>query len=114
MPVYAVYCEACGSEQDIYRTVSERCNTPECCGQKMRIKICAPAIISDIQPYKSMKTGEMITSRSAHKDHLRHHGLVEVGDQEIKPKTISESEKRKEKYELRKTIAQAMDSKGVR
>ena len=40
-----------------------------------------PMIIDDIQPYQSMATGEMITSRGKHRDHLKQHGCVEIGDQ---------------------------------
>lgn len=39
-----------------------------------------PYIISDIKEYPSVITGEMITSRSHHRDHLRAHGCVEVGN----------------------------------
>ena len=35
----------------------------------------------DIQPYKSMVTGEMITSRSQHREHLKAHGLREIGNE---------------------------------
>ena len=38
-------------------------------------------IIDDITPYRSQVTGEMITSRSQHREHLRLHGCVEIGDQ---------------------------------
>ena len=38
-------------------------------------------IIEDIASYRSQVTGEMITSRSQHRDHLRQHGCVEIGDQ---------------------------------
>jgi hypothetical protein len=34
----------------------------------------------DIQPYKSMIDGREITSRSRHREHLRQHGCVEVGN----------------------------------
>ena len=37
-------------------------------------------IIPDIKPYKSMLTGEEITSRSRHREHLKAHGCVEVGN----------------------------------
>jgi hypothetical protein len=40
-------------------------------------------VINDIQPYKSMQTGEMITSRSAHKAHLKKHGLIEIGNEKM-------------------------------
>ena len=38
-------------------------------------------IMPDIKPYKSMVTGEMITSRSKHREHLKMHGCIEIGDQ---------------------------------
>ncbi len=37
-------------------------------------------VVPDIQPYQSMVTGEIITSRSHHVRHLRDHGMVEVGN----------------------------------
>lgn len=45
-------------------------------------------VMGDIQPYRSMVTGEMINSRSAHREHLKAHRLVEVGNETkyLKPK----------------------------
>ena len=37
-------------------------------------------IMPDIQPYKSMIDGSMITSRSKHREHLKMHRCVEVGN----------------------------------
>ena len=37
-------------------------------------------IMPDIQPYQSMVTGEIITSRSKHRQHLKEHNMVEVGN----------------------------------
>ena len=37
-------------------------------------------IVPDIQPYQSMVTGEVITSRSKHRQHLKDHGMIEVGN----------------------------------
>lgn len=37
-------------------------------------------IMPDIKPYRSMIDGSMITSRSRHREHLRQHGCVEVGN----------------------------------
>ena len=38
-------------------------------------------IVPDFErPYKSMITGEMITSRAKHREHLRRHGYQEVGN----------------------------------
>ena len=51
---------------------------------KHRVEVNAPMVINDIQPYKSMQTGEIITSRSVHRNHLRQHGLIEIGNEKIK------------------------------
>ena len=37
-------------------------------------------IMPEIEPYKSQITGEWITSRAKHKEHLRRHGYTEVGN----------------------------------
>jgi len=89
MPIYLMHCDSCHAEQDLYRSVAKMDeDLPHCCGEQMRRKICAPYVVADIQPYKSMATGEMITSRSKHKQHLRDHGLVEIGNETPKQKAI--------------------------
>lgn len=37
-------------------------------------------VMPDIKPYRSMIDGTMITSRSQHREHLRAHGCVEIGN----------------------------------
>ena len=44
-----------------------------------------PYIMSDIAPYRSIITGEPIASRSQHRDHLRQHGCIEVGNEMPRP-----------------------------
>jgi hypothetical protein len=44
-------------------------------------------IMPDIQPYKSMIDGSMIDSRKKHRDHLKRHGCIEVGNEKVTPKT---------------------------
>lgn len=41
----------------------------------------APMVISDIAPYRSMRTGEVIKGRAQHREHLRAHGLIEIGNE---------------------------------
>ena len=69
-----------------------------------------PYIQPDIQPYKSMATGEMITSRSHHRAHLRQHGLIEIGNE-------IEAAKRKGPPRLdgkrKQHIAETMKQKGL-
>lgn len=49
-------------------------------------------IIGDINPYQSQKTGEMIGGRRQHREHLREHGLVEVGNERITPKKFASND----------------------
>lgn len=37
-------------------------------------------VMPDIQPYRSQIDGSLITSRSRHREHLKAHGCVEVGN----------------------------------
>ena len=110
MPVYDIQCLRCKKEETIFRKLSEYNDLPECCGEVMSRKICAPNVISDIQPYRSMVTGEMITSRSQHRDHRKSHGCVEVGNEPVKPKTKSWIEQKTQKESLRKEIAARFDT----
>lgn len=38
-------------------------------------------IMPDIKPYRSMITGETINSRSRHREHLKEHGCIEIGNE---------------------------------
>ena len=40
----------------------------------------APDVMPEISPYRSMVTGEIIDSRSKHREHLKRHGFEEVGN----------------------------------
>lgn len=44
-------------------------------------KAQAPMVMPDIAGYKSMATGEWIGGRRQHREHLRQHGLVEIGNE---------------------------------
>ena len=37
-------------------------------------------IMPEIEPYRSQITGEIITSRAKHREHLRRHGYQEIGN----------------------------------
>lgn len=54
-------------------------------------------VIKDIDPYKSMITGERIGSRRQHKDHLKAHGCIEVGNEKMETNIVpTKSKVRKE------------------
>lgn len=86
-------CRACGKFHDLDR------HWPDECTGHFSPKEARPnsGIIRDISPYKSMITGERIRSRSHHRDHLRQHGCVEIGNETQKapqperPKSVKES-----------------------
>ncbi len=63
-------------------------------------RVEAASVMGDIQPYRSMIDGSMISSRSRHREHLKAHNCVEVGnDSSIKnvaPRPIAPPPGRKE------------------
>lgn len=46
----------------------------------------APMVMPDIAGYQSMATGEWIGSRSTHREHLRQHRLIEIGNEKMENK----------------------------
>jgi hypothetical protein len=50
-------------------------------------------VVQDIAPYQSAVTGEAISGRRQHRDHLRAHGLQEVGNEKptMRPPPIDSS-----------------------
>lgn len=44
-------------------------------------EVNAPMVLPDIQGYQSQVTGEWIGSRSQHRQHLKEHRLVEIGNE---------------------------------
>jgi hypothetical protein len=66
-------------------------------------------IMLDIQPYKSMVDGSMITSRSHHREHLRRHNCFEVGNENIKPKVPTPISREKRRQILREQLFNVTD-----
>ena len=109
MPTYDIICKTCGKEDEIFRRLADFADRPACCGEVMAIKLSPVNIQPDNTCYRSQVTGEMITSRDKHRKHLKTHGLIEVGNEKMpEPKTYVPS--KKEKYELRREIAQKLDA----
>lgn len=102
MPIYAIQCDSCGHTTDVYRSLANMNDLPECCGVKMHRMVTAPMILPDIQPYRSMIDGSMITSRSQHKKHLKAHGCVEIGNEKLKPKPFMPPSRKELAEDLRK------------
>ena len=73
-----------------------------------------PQVVRDIEPYKSMITGEMITSRSTHRDHLRAHGCIEVGNEIKAAMTRPEPKRQDTRKQLLHSILGDKSDKQVR
>lgn len=56
---------------------------PEYAAPKRSETVKAPYFIKDIGEYRSPIDGTLITTRSAHRDHMRAHDVVEVGNEKI-------------------------------
>ena len=65
-------------------------------------------VLGDIQPYKSMITGEMINGRRQHREHLRQHGCIEVGNEKITPRKPVNFNR----DDYRRSVAEVMAGKG--
>jgi hypothetical protein len=70
----------------------------------------APMIQADIAGYQSQVTGEWIGSRSTHRQHLKEHRLIEVGN-EIKAHTTKQAP-RVDRERLRRDIAESLNRHG--
>ncbi len=88
MPLYHYECRVCAARQQIVRPVKEHTKTIPCtsCGEQMRQVLGFRYVIPDIEPYQSMVTGERIRGRSHHRQHLKEHGLFEVGNERLPPR----------------------------
>lgn len=67
-------------------------------------------ILPDIAPYKSVITGEVINGRKQHRDHLKKHQVIEVGNEKIEGRLHKENypkdEIRRELYRLWENVSQ--------
>jgi hypothetical protein len=54
----------------------------------------SPMVMPDIQPYRSQLDGSMVTSRSKHRELLKVHGCIEIGNETkyLRPKPVSAPE----------------------
>lgn len=73
-------------------------------------EVNAPAVMADIQPYRNMVDGKMITSRSHHREFLKANRLVEVGN-ELKAHTTKQAPK-VDREAIRRDIHTSMQKLG--
>lgn len=69
-------------------------------------------VVPDIQPYQSMITGEMITSRSRHREHLAQHGCFEIGNEVDAAMKSARPQPKVDRAGIRRTLAEVLSAKG--
>lgn len=108
MPLYDLRCPRCGTTCELLRSIARFDDPlPVCeCGSGMARQISAPRVMSDIGEYTSLMDGSVITSRSHHRDHMKAHGVVELGD--ATPRSL-EPEKWERKVDWQKATAEAAE-----
>ena len=96
------HCDICGNWHDL--------NEPwpnECMGHYRKDKTGKSSqVMGDLEPYKSMITGEVIQGRKQHRDHLKAHGKIEIGNEY---ESASKRE-RKEMPPIEQTVKRAFDA----
>jgi hypothetical protein len=53
-------------------------------------------IMPDLKPYQSMADGSMIMGRRQHREHLREHNCIEIGNEVMEAKKPQQSDNRRE------------------
>lgn len=87
MPIYVYRCRVCRAQREVVRPVSRHTKTIPCdCGAEAKQVLTPLHVVPDIAPYRSMVTGERIRGRSHHREHLREHGVIEVGNENVERK----------------------------
>lgn len=69
-------------------------------------------VAPDIQPYRSTITGEMITSRSQHREHLRQHNCFEIGNEVDAMMKAARPAAKIDREGIRRTLAEVLSAKG--
>lgn len=83
MPVYPVKCE-CGHIEEVFRTLKDHGDWPDHCGVKMSRHLTPTNVMADMAEYRSPLDGSIVRSRKHHRNHMRKHGVIEVGNEKLK------------------------------
>lgn len=110
MPTYTYECPRCEHQRTEILTLAQHDTfKPRHCRKPMFQVMFAPQITTDIQPYRSMITGERIAGRSQHREHLHRHGCVEIGNEVPKPRCKPSVPKSSRRELLHKRLADVSD-----
>lgn len=87
MPLYDACCSLCGEIEEVYRKMDDRHDLGPCeCGGGRYIAFRPPQTMRDIEGYVSPIDGKWVGSRSQHREHMKRHGVIELGNEKPKLK----------------------------
>lgn len=113
MPLYDARCE-CGAVKEILRTYAERDVPEPCeCGQQMKRVWLPSRVMRDIEGYVSPIDGKWVGSRSEHREHMKKHGVIELGNEKPKLGAFKPSVPREAIREEIKNNVERMKSHGT-
>ena len=75
--------------------------------KQLNVRLAAPRVMSDIGGYQSQVDGSWIDSRSKHRDHLKRHNMVELGNDvptQQKEVTMSTKDNRERKEHIARQV----------
>lgn len=61
-------------------------------------------VIQDIEPYRSPIDRSVISSRSSHRDHMREHGVVEMGNEYPKAREVDRAPTERAGYDIVRSL----------
>ena len=71
--------------------------------------ISSPMIIRDIEPYKNMIDGKMITSRREHRELLKRHNCIEIGNEKMEAPKMTPPDRESRRKVLHKQLGDMSD-----
>lgn len=102
------FCKVCGSWHALDRPWPHNCRAED---WTQRSEMAAPMIIRDgMEPVQSMLDGRMYESKRALRATYRQAGVVEVGDEPIKPSTPA---KKPDRAKIKEAVGRAFSRAGL-
>lgn len=119
MPTYSARCSNadCCHEQDYFRKVADRNDTPACdaCGSPTERTLDAPMVtamgLSDAYQVRSPIDGKMLYGRDAYYAHMKQHNVVPLSDLQGEAEHQKKAQAIQQKEERRKTIERVVRDK---
>jgi len=106
MPTYACQCRVCGKEIEYWETIARRNRVPLHCNKKTKRILNAPMVAPMFQEYRAVGIpgAPWVKSKDQHKNLLRQHNKVEIGNDTSMSDTYTDKEFEYLKHEQQKEL----------